>query len=464
MKIRITGGSGTSVASALVARGCLPLLCLVFCANRSMAQPYFEEAPIRYSIRSANDPIAELQRSIQDKTYEFTATGSRETLETILELLDISPESQILVFSKTSLQNELISPETPRALYFNDSHYVGWAQGGDIEVAASDRRLGLTFYQITPTEKTELKHAPDIQRNATCLICHAESFSSTYPGLMAHSVFATEEGTQLVRDKSYDVDHRTPIEHRWGGWYVTGRIDGPRHRGNVYFTPSQEDAADITATDIDRGSYLEDLNSVIDTTPYLRSTSDVLALLVFEHQIRVKNQILNTYGETKHALRNDPRYMVGKELSQQTNELIESSVDDLLDAMLSYQEVSLEAHRIEGSSAYKRVFQANARRDDQGRSLKDFDLNTRVFAYRCSYLIYSDSFMDISESVRERFFEGLMTALSKESENSRYAYIPNAEKEAIYTILKQTHPDAVEWPEYPVPAHGEPLGFGLESP
>ena len=38
----------------------------------------------------------------------------------MLKQLGVNPDSQALVFSKTSTQAEKIGPRTPRAIYFND--------------------------------------------------------------------------------------------------------------------------------------------------------------------------------------------------------------------------------------------------------------------------------------------------------------------------------------------------------
>ncbi len=49
-------------------------------------------------------------------------------LRSMLKALQIDIDSQVLVFSRTSLQTGFISDRTPRAIYFNDDTYVAWVQ------------------------------------------------------------------------------------------------------------------------------------------------------------------------------------------------------------------------------------------------------------------------------------------------------------------------------------------------
>ena len=102
-----------------------------------------EEDTISYNKTPSTGPIARLQSSLDRGEVKLKfdpATGWRDSL---LAALGISPKSQTLVFSKTSLQRERIAPQHPRALYFNDEVYVGWIPGAPVmEFSEVDAKLG----------------------------------------------------------------------------------------------------------------------------------------------------------------------------------------------------------------------------------------------------------------------------------------------------------------------------------
>ena len=80
----------------------------------------YEQAPIRYSDSKPTDVVSKLQERLNSRQLEFPGTD-RETLALLLKELNIPVESQLLVFSKTSVQRVRISPSNPRAMYFNDT-------------------------------------------------------------------------------------------------------------------------------------------------------------------------------------------------------------------------------------------------------------------------------------------------------------------------------------------------------
>src|SRR5205814_1425272 len=121
---------------------------------------------------AANDPVTALQRKIDtgEATLEFE--GERGYLRSLLKNLDIPQSSQGLVFTKSSFQLSLISPKTPRAIYFNDDVYVGFVQQGPVlELASIDPKLGPVFYTLDQ-EKSDHPHFE--QRTNECLSCHID--------------------------------------------------------------------------------------------------------------------------------------------------------------------------------------------------------------------------------------------------------------------------------------------------
>ena len=141
-------------------------------------------------------------------------------------------ESQILLFSKTGIQHPFTNPENPRALYFNDRVIVGYIPGAPmLETASHDPRQGVIF-QTLPQE-VGLGTPPRFVRPDRCLTCHLSANSLGVPGILVRSMFTEATGRTRPQLGSAIVDHRTPLEQRWGGWYVTGTHGASRHMGNA---------------------------------------------------------------------------------------------------------------------------------------------------------------------------------------------------------------------------------------
>jgi len=154
-------------------------------APLSMAREIFEQPPIRYSVGESRDPVALLARDWEQGRNLIHATTPLGFLRELLAKLDVPEESQVLVFSKTSHQNDLISPQTPRALYFSDEIHVGYVPGGDIEVIACDPLLGPVFHLI---ETGHGNTTPRVKRSNSCLSCHANARTENVPGMLVRSV------------------------------------------------------------------------------------------------------------------------------------------------------------------------------------------------------------------------------------------------------------------------------------
>ena len=164
---------------------------------------------------------------------------SLEVLRTLLKQLEIPEESQVLVYSRTSQQNNLIRYYNPRAIYHSADTSVGYVPGGSIEVASTDPVIGPVFYLLN---KTRMGRADLAVRDNTCLQCH---------------------GTYLTTEAS-------PIKERWGGWFVTGTHGNFRHMGNTIAEQLDEGGARF---DFETGANWESLKGKIDKPHYLRATS-----------------------------------------------------------------------------------------------------------------------------------------------------------------------------------------------
>src|ERR1019366_2089097 len=106
----------------------------------------FSEEPINYRAE-VHDPVANLQKRLDRGEVTLQYEPQHGYLKSVLEQLAIPVSSQTLVFSKTSFQYKKISPQAPRALYFNDDVYVGQVHDGKVlEFVSFDPVQGAIFY------------------------------------------------------------------------------------------------------------------------------------------------------------------------------------------------------------------------------------------------------------------------------------------------------------------------------
>lgn len=386
-------------------------------APRLVAQkkevPDYELPPVRYSQAKPDDAVARLQRRIDAGELRFTQTG-RELLLAALEALHIPVESQTFVFSKTSLQKELISPQTPRALYFSENVYVGWVPGGLIEVAAIDPRLGPVFYHFKASDPAGVPKR--FERDPNCMLCHGYFFIRDIPSLLALTVNPDPQGALLPRSDFDLVDDATRIERRWGGWYVTGYTGGPNHRGNGFGSGEGKKAA--VPANMKRPT---ELSEFFDTSRYPAATSDALNLLILEHQIGMYNTLTR--------------------VGQQARLGQDAAAAEIVDRLLFRRAAPLPAG-VQQNAAFVKAFQAGAPRSAAGDTLKDLQLDGRLFRNRCSYLIYSEAFSALPAKLKSEIYALLFEALRSPDPAHRYAYLEPAEKQRILAILQETHTEA----------------------
>ena len=416
----------------------LGLLVLAMLPGR--AAEMYEQSPVNYSASKPNDAIARLQARLTNGVFKFVGSD-RDVLASLLRELKVPVESQVMVFSKTSLQRSRINPDRPRALYFSDNCYVGWVPGGLLEVTTIDPVLGPIFYAFDPSAaRSDAAHG--FTRDNDCLRCHGGAFVRDIPGVFVRSMHVDASGEPLLRGGSEVVDFRTPFTNRWGGWYVTGRHGNVLHRGNVF----SEEKGDELVADFKRGANLTDLSRFFDTGSYLTNGSDIVALLVLEHQTAMQNTITRAgmncrrMLEYQKALQRDLKETSPEELAYDSvRSVFDGAVKDVVDDLLFFDEAVLPAG-LQGSPAFQKAFQQNARRVN-GASLKDFSLKGRLFSNRCSYLIYSDSFLALPPELRKRIYVRLEQILTGNKAESRYAYLDLKERTRIVNILRETHPD-----------------------
>ena len=373
-----------------------------------------------YWKRPLNDPFTKLKAELEAGRAQLDTTGEKECLQSLLKVLGIPASSQMLIFSTTSLQLSLISPRNPRALYFNEDVYVGFIPGGKLEIVSLDPQAGGIFY-IFPIPRAG--ESVRIDRSTRCMNCHSREDTGYVPGLVVKSVVPGPTGGSLQAFRQGVSGHGIPYADRFGGWYLTGKHGITEHWGNLIGRLSE---GKLSKQPIEPGRYFS-------YDRYLVPTSDILPQLVHEHQVGFANRVI----EATYFARETLSANAGTPTPQQSKAL-----DDKARALTRYilfaDEPALPTGGVEGDEAFKRDFLANRRAIPAGASLKDFDLKTRLFRFRCSYMIYSSVFQGLTDAMKQRVYRRLAQALDVQRSDPEYAYLPAAEKQAIRTILRGT--------------------------
>ncbi len=109
----------------------------------------------------------------------------------------------------------------------------------------------------------------------------------------------------------------------------------------------------------------------------------------------------------------------------------------------------LDAKQVIEGSAYAREFPARGPRDSRGRSLRDFDLHTRIFRYPCSYLIYSEDFDALPEPAKGLVYSRLLEVLTGNDQSGDFDALSADDRRAVLEILLETKRGLPrEWQDY----------------
>ena len=339
---------------------------------------------IDYRGLPTTDPVTALQRDLSAGTATLAFEGRHGFLLALLARLEVPVESQVLLFSKTGIQHPFTDPEHPRALYFNDRVVVGYLPAAPfIETASHDATQGVIFQTL----KQDHAGPPQLSRPDQCLVCHVSANSAQVPGILVRSMFTDTTGRTWPQLGSAVVNHSTPLEKRWGGWYVTGTHGPARHLGNSMVSGAIGPDAAVNETTLNRTV----LDPRVATSAYPLATSDIAALMVFDHQGHAMNLLTRLGWEARAAAAESRFDLTSGELRELVRELAEY--------LLFVDEVPLTAP-VHGGSGFAATFGATGPRDRQGRSLRELDLKTNLFRYRCSYMIYSPAFDALPATVR----------------------------------------------------------------
>lgn len=412
---------------------------------RAQVQGQNEYDLIGYDEPTIHNRVAELSARLKSGEVKLEWKGHRGYLDSLLAALDISPFSQVLVFSKTSLQYPLIDTQKPRAVYFNDDTYIGWVQhSGIVEVMAMDAKLGMVFYTFDNRRDLSQFDA----HTGKCLVCHDSTglTGGGTPKLMAHSSIYDLNDLNLANiSGDGDVNDTTPLADRWGGWYVSGKHGDEKHLGNVRLKGPEE----LPRIEELRNGNLATLEALFDTTPYPTPTSDIVALLVLEHQLTVQNQL--TYIRFKAPavlqrmkLADHLDVMTWAEMPEKGQRSLTRMLDNLVKALFFTNAAPLK-DRIDGLDEFQDAFIAQGPQDNKGRSLREFDLETKLFRYPLSYQIYAADFDTLPAYAKDYVYRQIAAVLEGRNDDAAYAHISDAQRGELLEILRDTKPEILPY-------------------
>ncbi len=374
---------------------------------------------IDYDHQTPDNPVTRLQRKLENGEEQFKFDPEFGYLKAVLDALDVPRSSQMLVFSKTSLQRQLIDPKNPRAIFYNDDVYIGYIPGAPVmEISAVDPKLGGVFYTLPQAERLK----PTFTRSSECLQCHGTGKTLGVPGHLLRSIATDEQGELDLQAEVSGITHCTPLADRWAGWYVTGTHGSQAHRGNLVGPAAFEQRAN-------EPNYLVDvtnLSQFFDVTKYPETGSDIVALVVLEHQAHMHNYITRLSFEAQIMLK---QYGHIRYLKNQVNAFLRY--------LLLTEEAPLRS-ALQGNPEFVKQFTARGLRDKQGRSLRDLDLQTRMFKYPCSFLIYSPPFDTMPTAIREHLLQRLYDILTGQDQSPEFAKLRADDRQAIREILCET--------------------------
>jgi hypothetical protein len=420
------GRKGWTIAPGLAAA----FASVTFVFRTPSAQEYKPNLPadhpaIQYATAHVTDPAARLSNEFERDAPIDGSHGLRGVLSAVLERLKIPADSQMLVFSKTSAQAARVSPEHPRAIYFNDDVAVAYVPGAPaMEIAAVDPAIGPIFYTLS----VDSGGKPSVVRSVSCLRCHQGPNTAGVPGLYVGSVIPGPTGAPLHDMSAIITDHRTPFRDRWGGWYVTSKHGEQPDRANAVAS-NPADPGELVR---ESRANLTSLAGRFDRSAYLAPTSDIVALMTFEHQTQFTNLLARVAWQAR---------MLGQPADAPAAAFaLNSDIDDLVAYMLFAGEAPLK-EPVEGVSGFAKTFEQSGPRDRRGRSLREFDLKTRLFRYPLSYMVYSAGFDALPGSVKERIYRRLHEFLIGADKTAASAHLSAGDRTAIREILRDTKKD-----------------------
>ena len=385
---------------------------------------------IRYSTGDVDNPIVRLNDRLTKREVTLAYDAGNGYLRSLLDALSIPVSSQSLVFSKTSFQADLITMHHPRARFFGDNVFVGWVRGADmLEIATADRRQGSVFYTLAQKPPADGGAPAVLERKDDCLACHLSWDTRGVPGLLTTSMYPLPDDPNAYAN-GFTTVQGSPLEQRWGGWWVTGDTGGAQHLGNVPVMPAEKNFSRPR----NPKAPLATVDGFFDLKGYPTNTSDVVAQLVLAHETTIINLIARLGWEARVA---------EAEPSADAAARVKDAAVELADSMLMLDEAPLDGP-VRGSSGYAEWFAAQGPRDGKGRSLRELDLRSRLFRYPCSFLIYGAAFDALPPAAKQAVYARLGDVLSGRDTRKITQQLSAADRQAILQILRDTKPDLPE--------------------
>ncbi len=383
-----------------------------------------EHPDIQYASRPTTDRVARLKQALTQNGRSLQRDARTGYLRSVLEALGVPVDSQLLVFSKTGVQRAFTNPQNPRALFFDQSVAVGYAPGAPvIEIAAHDPQQGVVFYTFD-----QAAAAPVFTRRTSCLTCHVSASTLDVPGMIVRSNTVGDDGNVMPRIGSRDVNHQTPHPDRWGGWFVTSEDAAPpyaqmAHGGNITFSGRGDTSNQV---------FVDWLNSSPETRGYPSSSSDIVGLLVFDHQMHAINLLTRLNWESRVASRISD--------AGASNGAVRRLVDELAEYLLFADEAP-PLVPLTPRPGFAASLESKIPKDHRGRSFGQLDMVNRLLRYSCSYMVYSEAFNGLSPAVKEAVYRRMVDVLSRSDPPATRARLTADDRRAILEILRDTKPD-----------------------
>ena len=391
-----------------------------------------DQPPFVYTETEGNNRVTRLIAKLKSKEIKLKYTREQGYLRSLLAALEIPESSQTLVFSKTSMQVQYISRRNPRAIYFNDDTYLAWVRGSSLmEISTADPKLGAAFYTVDMMPwRAKIERA-----NYDCLGCHATSMTQGIPGHTVRSVMPSFDGSVSSQGLSFVTNHSSPFSERWGGWYVTGLHGEMQHMGNAFLRGSTLDTS--------RNGNRLNLRDEFDTLDYLSPYSDIVALMVLEHQTQMHNAMTKADFTVRQLLHEKDQFEETAESIAEWQAQLRLIAEEVVQCMLFCDETLLTSE-VKGSIVFADQFTSRGPKDSRGRTLREFDRKTRMFKYPCSYLIYSDAFDALNDHLHSQIVTQVLDVLSGQESSSKYSHLTPEMRVDILAILRETKPEL--WP------------------
>lgn len=381
---------------------------------RDSVHQYFQSTP--------RDPFSHFKRKLENGEVKLNFNSEKQYLSSLLQELSISPHSQLLVFSTTSLQLSRISPSNPRAIYFTDDLYIGYVPGGQIEIIGIDPALGAVTY-IFNFPKPESTMHPTIYRSKRCMNCHASQDIGGAPGLLVSSVIPGQGGGSIDSFRKTISGHGVPFSKRFGGWHITdhhpfietwANQTGEMREGNIFKIPNPP------------GKHFS-------WDKYLTRKSDIIPNLLLEHQIGFTNRCITITYQFRDLISSNHNTGNKKNIE----DFIQKEAHSLLAYILFKNEVPLPKSQINLKTHYVSDFERTSSSNRKQANLRKLDLDSRLLKLRCSYMIYSNSFKGLPLEFKDYLIKKLHYILSCERTKipAEYSYLDQEEREEIKQIL-----------------------------